>query len=755
MEENCFAGDTNNSADVKNEETENKKIDLLTVNCNDTILEDDNIPGLCIEENGPHLLENHSSELLQEIANDEEVFTSGNLINEVILLKEQNKSLQDEILILQKENARLEADRSAELHVIQLEGLEKTISQQKNEIQQLQESFKQQAEMSQKYIMQMKQEYESKLDKVNKKFDIANKERESMVMKYAIGEKSVIDLKREIQSLETKVKDMIKEKEANQMRLKNISAEKVKLNQLLDSKISEIAMMERENQKRKDEIQMRDSKIKWAQNRLKTEMDSHSETQNKLEKLQQKYNEVREEAEQYKKHTQTLIKNYQEAQEEKNNQEQEEKARLIIDKHDEETLAKLQFEIENYKKKQKNLVDENNHLSLKIQNLEKERLEYDHNLSKLKQAVDAEKRTVIDMTAQLTDFESTKTLLQHEQERITSCQKEIERLRTSNTDLQQEMESCREREAELLEFTQKLTEKNVRLQSEFTAVEARAHQLQIEHNSCERDINNLESTVSSLTKELEREKNQREEETTLLKKRLTEQTEKSDSLAQELVDQQGENQLLKKKHLVALKELSKELSVLRKRLEMYENSNASLAEGSRTSSTASLNNVEAADGKTVTNNHSSPANPLAVPADLDPQVLINKIIEIQKSNARKTEKVEFLKEHVKQLVAELQKKTRIIQNYIIREQAGALSSETMDNYKAALSKHGGIMASVYNSKAVDEGMTLEFSLKINKKLQAVLEDTLLKNITLKENIETLGNEIARLTASEVSKQESS
>lgn len=54
--------------------------------------------------------------------------------------------------------------------------------------------------------------------------------------------------------------------------------------------------------------------------------------------------------------------------------------------------------------------------------------------------------------------------------------------------------------------------------------------------------------------------------------------------------------------------------------------------------------------------------------------------------------------------------------------------------QAALSKHGGIMASVYNSKAVDEGMTLEFSLKINKKLQAVLEDTLLKNITLKVRI---------------------
>jgi hypothetical protein len=41
------------------------------------------------------------------------------------------------------------------------------------------------------------------------------------------------------------------------------------------------------------------------------------------------------------------------------------------------------------------------------------------------------------------------------------------------------------------------------------------------------------------------------------------------------------------------------------------------------------------------------------------------------------------------------------------------------------------MASLYSSKPIDGGMTLELSLEINRKLQAVLEDTILKNITLK------------------------
>ena len=44
------------------------------------------------------------------------------------------------------------------------------------------------------------------------------------------------------------------------------------------------------------------------------------------------------------------------------------------------------------------------------------------------------------------------------------------------------------------------------------------------------------------------------------------------------------------------------------------------------------------------------------------------------------------------------------------------------------------MASVYNSVSRDDHMTMELSLQINQKLQAVLEDTLLKNITLKVSV---------------------
>ena len=56
------------------------------------------------------------------------------------------------------------------------------------------------------------------------------------------------------------------------------------------------------------------------------------------------------------------------------------------------------------------------------------------------------------------------------------------------------------------------------------------------------------------------------------------------------------------------------------------------------------------------------------------------------------------------------------------------------------------MASLYSNSVNDSNMTLDLSLQINSKLQAVLEDTILKNITLKENVDTLGAEIERMSA---------
>ena len=53
------------------------------------------------------------------------------------------------------------------------------------------------------------------------------------------------------------------------------------------------------------------------------------------------------------------------------------------------------------------------------------------------------------------------------------------------------------------------------------------------------------------------------------------------------------------------------------------------------------------------------------------------------------------------------------------------------HFQAEISRKHSIMGSVYSSHSTDGTMTLDLSLQINRKLQAVLEDTLLKNMMLK------------------------
>ena len=73
----------------------------------------------------------------------------------------------------------------------------------------------------------------------------------------------------------------------------------------------------------------------------------------------------------------------------------------------------------------------------------------------------------------------------------------------------------------------------------------------------------------------------------------------------------------------------------------------------------------------------------------------------------------------------------------MREQSGALAPPQYDEHKLKLAKKGGIMATVFTGKSTkthkrtSSEMTLELSLEMNRKMQSVLEDTLLKNITLK------------------------
>lgn len=52
--------------------------------------------------------------------------------------------------------------------------------------------------------------------------------------------------------------------------------------------------------------------------------------------------------------------------------------------------------------------------------------------------------------------------------------------------------------------------------------------------------------------------------------------------------------------------------------------------------------------------------------EVDKAMLIERIVRLQKAHARKNEKIEFMEDHIKQLVEEIRKKTK----YVLRWQPG-------------------------------------------------------------------------------------
>lgn len=66
------------------------------------------------------------------------------------------------------------------------------------------------------------------------------------------------------------------------------------------------------------------------------------------------------------------------------------------------------------------------------------------------------------------------------------------------------------------------------------------------------------------------------------------------------------------------------------------------------------------------------------------QVLIDRIIRLQKTNVKRAEKLDFLEEHTQALVEELQKKTKIIQNYVLHQNFGALGCNERDRHKVSI-----------------------------------------------------------------------
>lgn len=590
------------------------------------------------------------------------------------------------------------------------------------------------------------------LEQVEKQKSSAIKEKESMVMRYAVSEKNVIDIKQGKNSSEKKCKELKKECELLQNKVKVMDSEKSRICSMLDNKFYELKSTTQDNDRLKADLNALETKLKWSQNSLKTEIELRKESVSKIELLNSKAQEYMDIAEKAKKDALEAIKEFQTSQDNRayvlEQECKEQQARLILVRHErddrEHQRRDTATELERVQKMHESALQENNSLSLRILQIESQRVEVEQKYSELRIWADQQKETQADVNACTMRLEEINSQLKSAQDQLIQATEQISLLKERNADIEMEIGSCRHREAELLEFTQQLTEKNVKLQSEFTSMDIRIQQLTCEQLVYKRNSKEHEAKAAVLASELMEERSRYAHDVKQLNKALEEKIGVCEKLAQEVSDQLGENSVMKRKFDLSVREVNKELAQCRKRIEQYES--AGLASSS--SSSTSLNAMERiSNGEHMDHENSVEQVKVVQPERaVDRQALIEHIVKLQRVSARKSEKLDFLEEHVNTLVAELQQKTRLLQSYILREQAGTLSSDKMDNNKAVLAKHGGVMASMYAARISDPTITLELSLDINRKLQAVLEDVLLKNIMFKENVDTLGKEIDRLNS---------
>ncbi|KAK6174373.1 hypothetical protein SNE40_017663 [Patella caerulea] len=686
-------------------------------------------------------------------------------------LKEKLKTLEEEKKGLEFEIKRLKEDDKDNLYLPQIKELENTIAAQQKEIQHTKETLISHDALAKRKIASMQNDYKLRIDQVTKMYEDCLREKDTMVVNYAVAEQKNIEAKKATEKMENKFKEKIKEQESLIAKLKAMKGEKQKIAAEVDAKLTELSGAHKEMERMKEMLTSADVRIKWAQNKLKAELEAHKETKIELEKTTQKLKMAKEETWQIRKDCQAIVKQYQESEEIKSNSLDKElklkESELIVqrqEKSDSQEVYNMTVkELDVLKAKHKDAIEELKTLRDKVYCLEDERKQNEETMSKYKEIIQKQKgenKTCHDKLGNLGQLEDDFT---RAQDMIKNLDREIADLRLSNKDLQLDIEGCRTRESELLELTQKLSRTNAKLQSENTNSNNQVVSLSSKASNMEMEIQSLEEKCKDLAERLSEEEKKYGTESVSLKTELAEKNKTVSDLKQKLEDEKDLNRTLKRKHANNIKDLTRQLHHAKKKLESYENHHHGEKDvtslGSRTSSNGSLNTMT--DGHSqhpAQQNHHhhhhqvAPVKPpepeypvITEQVEVDKQVLIERIVRLQKAHARKNEKIEFLQDHIQQLVDEVQRKKRIIQSYILREEQGALAPEAMDENKALLAKKGGIMASLYSSHSQDGHMTLDLSLEINQKLQSVLEDTLLKNITLKENIDTLGQEIARLS----------
>lgn len=673
-------------------------------------------------------------------------------------------------------------------------------------------------QMARNAIANLKQESSQRITELQKQLETATKEKDLMVVRFAEGETKVIMVENEKVKLTKSLSDMTRDREQLLGKVKAMRDEKMKMQQQLDVKQTEVTNIHKEVDRHIENFRQAEQKSRWLQGKMAADSEGTGELKQKIERLNIALKDSKEESDKSKKHYESIIRDYQKKEEEKISdltvRDQEKEVKRIIDEQlmedKQKTEVTLKKELESAEQKQKELNSENQTLKQRMKIIEEEKQEIKSQINNIHEELVGKRNSMTQLSETLKSLKhqndekekeicQKRTDLTAAMEKVSELESRINDMKNAYEESHIEVDNYSARNAELLSFTEKVSSKNSQLLSEMSSLKTQLssvsqekyelHNVKTEQEEC---LTKIKSQYGEVITKSNTEKDSFETELKVKKEMI-------EKLQQEVEDGKNDIKVMKKKHALAIKELNREIhgAASKKLIDGHIgnstgsggssdtvgggcNGNLSTI-GSRTGSMTSLENIAGAvpsRSKNATNNraigehhdltyynsnraaisvdsfrgdrmndHTPNSYPEIAVVDIDKSKLVEKIVKLQKAHARKNEKMELMEEQINTLMSEVGKKDRIIQHYALREETGAVSSERSDHIKSQLSKKGGsVMGSVFSAQH-DGAMTLDLSLEINRKLQALLEDTLLKNMTLKENLETLGEEIANLSRS--------
>lgn len=598
----------------------------------------------------------------------------------------------------------------------------------------------------------------NKAEKASAQIDASKAELQSMVIKYARSEKELIEFRKRYEEIDRKYKEILKEKDVAQSKITDLTKERKHLRGNLEKQVLESASFQNKNEILKNKLEQNEV----ANQRLKL---LNEELTDKYEKCRASLDEIES----------ALIKfNKKEIDDD----EIEEK-----NIENETTLNQTKW-VDVYL----DCLRSNEKLKDRVANLEQKIIGKKLETDALNLQIENFKKYVLDYDKKSELIESLKNELINRQNVINDLKSKFDQINEINRDLLSDANSSKHKESELLEYTERMTAKMVSLQSDHNNLQKRFDQMEIDFDKLNEINERLKIDNDDLKTKLEHTQQSKEKDLNELHSQIEMKQAKLKSDRLKIEDLENQIQIMKRKHILNLKELNKEIQTLRKQQQQQNNQllaikanngddkndhNSASTLSSRTSSLNSLSNHDHSQpgpdsnigkdqsrNKSIEHDHmnhnlsdedhhhrnhheiqhadsrsscsSSSTNELTSLNDIDRNTLIERILKLQKQLIKRNEKIDFLEDHNGQLIIEMKKKSKLLQYFILKEEAGALATETMDKNKIYLSRRGGgIMSSLYNSSLTDDTMTLERSLEINQKLHAVLEDTLLKNMTLK------------------------